>query len=143
MHEVWITGVGMTRIGRRAESLPALMAEAAHAALSDAGLERPDALVIAVMNPEEFVGDGNFASHVATYLGLSDVPAIRIETATSSGAAAFYTGFAEVAAGLARHVLVVGRTARQMQEELSPVVQEISAQGSRASDRAARLGPRR
>ena len=32
MHEVWITGVGMTRIGRRAESLPALMAEAAHAA---------------------------------------------------------------------------------------------------------------
>jgi hypothetical protein len=44
---------------------------------------------------------------------------------------------------LIRHVLVVGRTVRQMQEELSPVVQEISAQGSRASDRAARLGPRR
>ncbi|HET9311610.1 MAG TPA: hypothetical protein VFP41_10380 [Actinomycetota bacterium] len=44
---------------------------------------------------------------------------------------------------LIRHVLVLGRTARQMQEELSPVVQEISAQGTRASDRAARLGPRR
>ncbi|HJR97190.1 MAG TPA: hypothetical protein VJ979_04720 [Actinomycetota bacterium] len=44
---------------------------------------------------------------------------------------------------LIRHLLVLGRTARQMQEELSPVVREISAQGTRASDRAARLGPRR
>jgi len=44
---------------------------------------------------------------------------------------------------LIRHLLVLGRTARQMQEELSPVVQEISVQGTRASDRAARPGPRR
>ncbi|MGH7314535.1 MAG: thiolase C-terminal domain-containing protein [Candidatus Rokuibacteriota bacterium] len=123
MPEVWITGTGMTRIGRRAESLPALMAEAAHAAMADAGLERPDALVVAVMNPEEFIGDGNFASHVATYLGLSDVPAIRIETATSSGAAAFYAGFAQVAAGLARHVLVVG--GEKMTHLATPRVSEI------------------
>ncbi|HEY7362684.1 MAG TPA: hypothetical protein VIE37_01150 [Methylomirabilota bacterium] len=123
MPEVWITGTGMTRIGRRAESLPALMAEAAHTALADAGLERPDALVVAVMNPEEFVGDGNFASHVATYLGLADVPALRIETATSSGAAALYTGFAEVAAGLARHVLVVG--GEKMTHLATPRVSEI------------------
>jgi hypothetical protein len=44
---------------------------------------------------------------------------------------------------LIRHLLVLGRTARQMQEELSPVVQQISVEGSRASDRASRLGPRR
>jgi acetyl-CoA C-acetyltransferase len=123
MPEVWITGTGLTRIGRRAESLPALMAEAAHAALAEAGLERPDALVVGVMNPEEFVGDGNFASHVATYLGLADVPAIRIETATSSGAAALYTGFAEVAAGLARHVLVVG--GEKMTHLATPRVSEL------------------
>jgi acetyl-CoA C-acetyltransferase len=106
--EVWIAGVGMTRIGRRSESVQALMAEAAHAALADAGLERPQAIVVATMNPEEFVGDGNFASHVASFMGFADVPAMRVETATSSGAAAFYGGFAEVAAGLARTVLVVG-----------------------------------
>ena len=52
----------------------------------------PTRLVVAAMNPEEFVGDGNFASQVATYLGLADVPALRVETATSSGAAAFYAG---------------------------------------------------
>jgi acetyl-CoA C-acetyltransferase len=108
MRDVWVTGTGMTRIGRRAETLQALIAQAAHTALAEAGLERPDALIVAVMSPEEFVGDGNFASHIATYLGLAEVPAVRIETATSSGAAAFYAGFAQVAAGLARWVLVVG-----------------------------------
>ena len=108
MADVWVAGAGMTAIGRRAESLQQLMAEAAHAALASAGVDRPDAIVVAAMNPEEFVGDGNFASNVATHMGFAEVPAIRIETATSSGAAAFYAGFAQVAAGLARRVLVVG-----------------------------------
>ncbi|OLC39438.1 MAG: hypothetical protein AUH81_01825 [Candidatus Rokubacteria bacterium 13_1_40CM_4_69_5] len=108
MRDVWIAGAGMTRVGRRTEGLRDLMAEAAHAALATASIERPDAIVVAAMNPEEFLGDGNFASNVATHLGFADVPTIRIETATSSGAAGFYAGFAQVAAGLARRVLVVG-----------------------------------
>lgn len=123
MSDVWVAGTGMTRIGRRAEALTALMAEAAHAALADAGLDRPDALVVAAMNPEEFVGDGNFASQVATYVGLADVPALRVETATSSGAAAFYAGFAQVAAGLARRVLVVA--GEKMTHLSTPRVSEI------------------
>jgi acetyl-CoA C-acetyltransferase len=108
MRDVWIAGAGMTRIGRRPERLQDLMAEAAHGALAMAGHPEPDAIVVAVMNPEEFVGDGNFASNVASHMGFAEVPALRIETATSSGAAAFYAGFAQVAAGLARTVLVVG-----------------------------------
>ncbi len=108
MHDVWVAGAGMTRIGRRSEPLQALMAEAAHAALAMAGIERPDSIVVAAMNPEEFVGEGNFASNVASHMGFADVPALRVETATSSGAAAFYAGFAQVASGLARRVLVVG-----------------------------------
>src|SRR5213595_3198810 len=108
MRDVWVAGAGMTRIGRRAESLSDLMAEAAHAALRDAGLERPDAIVAAAMNPEEFVGDGNFASSTATHMGFAETPAMRIETATSSGAAALYAGFAQIAAGMRHAVLVVG-----------------------------------
>lgn len=123
MRDVWVSGAGMTRIGRRSESLPDLMAEAAHAALAMADVERPDAIVVAAMNPEEFVGDGNFASRVATHLGFAEVPALRIETATSSGAAAFYAGFAEVAAGLARTVLVVG--GEKMTHLPTPRVSEI------------------
>lgn len=72
----------MTRFGRRDENLPDLMAEAALAAMTDAGIERPDGLVVAAMNPEEFTGEGNFASLIATRIGLSHVPALRVETAT-------------------------------------------------------------
>src|SRR5437867_6186089 len=108
MYDVWVAGADMTRIGRLHEPLPDLMAVAAHTAMRRADRDRPDAIVVATMNPEEFLGDGNFASNVATHMGFADVPAIRVETATSSGAAAFYAGFAQAAAGLARTVLVVG-----------------------------------
>ena len=108
MRDVWIAGAAMTRVGRRTEPLQDLMAEAAHGALRAARREAPDAIVVAAMNPEEFLGDGNFASNAASHLGFAETPAIRVETATSSGAAAFYAGFALVAAGLRRAVLVVG-----------------------------------
>ena len=108
MSDVWIAGAGMTRFGRRDENLPDLMAEAALAAMSDAGIERPDALVVAAMNPEEFTGEGNYGSLIGTRLGLSHVPALRVETATSSGVAAVYAAFAGIAAGFHRSILVVG-----------------------------------
>jgi acetyl-CoA C-acetyltransferase len=98
----------MTRFGRRDENLPDLMAEAALAAMSDAGIDRPDALVVAAMNPEEFTGEGNYGSLIGTRLGLSHVPALRVETATSSGVAAVYAAFAGIAAGFHRSILVVG-----------------------------------
>jgi acetyl-CoA C-acetyltransferase len=123
MTDVWIAGAGMTQIGRRSEPLQDLMADAALSALAAAGLELPDAVVVATMNPEEFVGDGNFASNVASYLGLSEVPTLRIETATSSGAAAFYAGFVQIAAGHRRSVLVVG--GEKMTHLPTPKVSEL------------------
>jgi hypothetical protein len=51
---------------------------------------------------------------------------------------------AAVLVGLVRHVLGLGRTLRRFQEEVTPVAEEISAEGNRASSRAARLsGSRR
>ena len=123
MSDIWIAGVGMTRFGRRDESLPDLIAEAGLAALQDAGIERPDALVVAAMNPEEFTGAGNYASLINTYLGLSDVPALRVETATSSGVAAVYTAYSVIAAGMHRSVLVVG--GEKMSHVPTPRVSEI------------------
>jgi acetyl-CoA C-acetyltransferase len=123
MPDVFVDGVGMTRIGRRSEPLADLMAEAAHAALAASGVEAPEAIVVAAMNPEEFVGDGNFASNVATHLGFADVPTVRVETATSSGAAAFYAGFTQVAAGLRDTVLVVG--GEKMTHLSTPRVSEL------------------
>jgi acetyl-CoA C-acetyltransferase len=106
--DVFIAGAAMTRFGARPEALEDLIAEAARGALQAAGRERPDAIVVSVMNPEEFVGEGNFAAHVSTYLGLSHTPSLRVETATSSGAAALFTAYTAIAAGVYRSVLVVG-----------------------------------
>jgi acetyl-CoA acetyltransferase len=121
--DVWIAGAGMTRFGKRDETLPDLIAEAAFAALADARIDEPEAIVIGAMNPEEFTGDGNFGSLINTHLGLTRTPALRVETATSSGLAAFYAGFAAVAAGLHRSVLVVG--GEKMSHLATPRVSEI------------------
>lgn len=134
MPDVWVAGAGMTRFGKRQESLPDLMAEAARAALSRARVEVPDALVVAAMNPEEFTGEGNFASRVATHLGFAHVPALRVETATSSGAAAVYSAFAMVAAGLARTVLVLG--GEKMTHLPTPRVSELIGRSIDPHERA-------
>ncbi len=124
----------MTRFGSRPDSLADLMAEAARGALTAAGLERPEALVVSAMNPEEFVGEGNFASHVATHLGLARTPSLRAETATSSGAAALFTAFAMVSAGVYRSVLVVG--GEKMTHLPTPRVSELIGRSIDAYERS-------
>lgn len=122
MRDVWIAGAAMTPFGKRPESLQDLMANAALEMLRDSPRE-PDALVVTTMAPEDFVGEGNFASQMASYIGLSHVPAIRVETATSSGAAALYAAFAMVASGLRQNVLVMG--GEKMTHLSTPRVSEI------------------
>ena len=122
MRDVWIAAAAMTRFGRRSESLDDLIADAALEALREADCQ-PDALVVTAMAPEEFAGEGNLASHVGTYLGLSHLPGIRVETATSSGAAALYAGLALIASGLHNRVLVVG--GEKMTHVSTPRVSEI------------------
>src|SRR3989475_10939681 len=123
MFELWAAGADIARPGRLHEPLPDLMAVAAHTAMRRADRDRPDAIVVATMNPEEFLGDGNFASNVATHMGFAEIPSIRVETATSSGAAAFYAGFAQIAAGLAHTVVVVG--GEKMTHLPTPKVSEL------------------
>jgi len=122
MRDVWIAAAAMTRFGRRSEKLEDLMADAALEALREAD-RQPEALVVTAMAPEGFVGEGNFASHIGTYIGLSRVPGLRVETATSSGAAALYAGFALIASGFHNHVLVVG--GEKMTHVSTPRVSEI------------------
>jgi len=132
--DAYIAGAAMTRFGSRPDSLADLMAEAARGALTSAGLERPEALVVSAMNPEEFVGEGNFASHVATHVGLARTPSLRAETATSSGAAALFTAFAMVSAGVYRSVLVVG--GEKMTHLPTPRVSELIGRSIDAYERS-------
>jgi len=109
MREVAIIGVGMVNWGEVWEkSLRTIWAEAALAALDDAGVERVDHITVGCMSPGLFIGQEHIASLLADEIGMAGVPATRVESACASGGLALRTGFAEVAAGLADIVLVTG-----------------------------------
>src|SRR6266576_668478 len=108
MQSVYVAGVGMTKFGKDPRPLAEIFSQAAQLALAEAELQEVDALYIGAMNPEEFTGDSNIASLIADAIGLTGVPAIRIETASSAGAAALMAGFQAIASGYYRRVLVLG-----------------------------------
>jgi acetyl-CoA C-acetyltransferase len=108
MQSVYIAGIGMTKFGKDPRSLAEICHEAAQTALTSSEIQEVDAIYIGVMNPEEFTGDSNIASHIADALGLTGIPAVRIETASSAGAAAIQAGFQAVASGYYRRVLILG-----------------------------------
>jgi acetyl-CoA C-acetyltransferase len=108
MQSVYVAGVGMTKFGKDPRTLAGIFCQAAKLALGAAELGRIDALYIGVMNPEEFTGDSNIASLIADTIGLTGIPALRIETASSAGAAALMAGFQAIASGYYRRVLVLG-----------------------------------
>jgi len=108
MIPVHIAGVGMTQFGKSSSPLVEIMRDAAMSALAASKIQHLDAIYIAVMNPEEYTGDANIASHLAEALGLTGIPAVRVETASSAGAAAVHVAYQGVASGYYRHVLVIG-----------------------------------
>jgi acetyl-CoA C-acetyltransferase len=99
----------MTSFGELWETpLRSMWAEAALAALDDAGLDSVDLITIGCMSSGLFTGQEHLASLLTDELGMAGVPAARVESACASGGLAVRTGFAEVAAGLADTVLVTG-----------------------------------
>jgi acetyl-CoA acetyltransferase len=108
MQDVYVAGIGMTKFGKDPRSLAEMCRQAAQEALADCKIQEVDAIFIGAMNPEEFTGDGNIASQIVDALGLTGIPASRLETASSAGAAALAAGFQAVASGCQRRILVLG-----------------------------------
>lgn len=95
----------MTPFGKLPQGLLGLAAQAAEGALED---RAPDRLFVGCQAPEAFTVQGNLAVAVADRLGLSGIPASRLESGPSSGAAALHAAWMAIAAGKAQRVLVVG-----------------------------------
>jgi acetyl-CoA acetyltransferase len=107
---VYIAGVGLTKVdltGRVFGSVFDLFAEAVEKALADSRVRAFGALQVGIMDSEEFENRANIAAKVADRLGLRGVPAVRTETASSTGAAAFHEACHKVASGACESVLVV------------------------------------
>ena len=107
---VYISSVGLTKVdltGRVFGSVFDLFAEAVEKALADSRVRSFGALQIGIMDSEEFENRANIAAKVADRLGFRGIPAVRSETASSTGAAAFHEACFKVASGECESVLVV------------------------------------
>jgi acetyl-CoA acetyltransferase len=108
--DVYIAGVGLTKVdltGKVFVSVFDLFQAAYERAVRESPIRTFDAVQVGIMDAEEFENRANIAAKIADRLGLIGVPAVRSETASSTGAAAFHEACHKIACGAAEHVLVI------------------------------------
>jgi len=108
--DVYIAGVGLTKVdltGKVFGSIFDLFLDAFKRAKQDAPELNFDAIQVGIMDSEEFEDRANIAVKIADRLGLVGVPAVRSETASSTGAAAFHEACYKIRSGAAENVLVI------------------------------------
>ncbi len=109
MRDVAVIGVGMTRFGELWDlSLRNMFAEAALAAIDDAGVDHIDSMYVGAMSSGLFVHQEHIASLMADYLGVAGIPSTRVESACASGGLAFRQAVIEVGSGVSEIVLAGG-----------------------------------
>ncbi|TMA34706.1 MAG: hypothetical protein E6J87_06100, partial [Deltaproteobacteria bacterium] len=109
--EVYVAAVGLTKVdltGRIFGSIFDLFSDAYARALEDSSVRSFDAVQVGVMDSEEFENRANIATVVVDRLGLTGIPAVRSETASSTGASALHEAYYKIASGEAESVLVLG-----------------------------------
>lgn len=105
----YIIGTGILKVGDYWEkSLRNLAAEASILAIDDAGGVSVDYVVIANSLSGVVNGQENLGSYVVSRLNLKGVPALKVEAANASGAAAVIVANSLIKSGEAQRVLVVG-----------------------------------
>jgi acetyl-CoA acetyltransferase len=108
--EVYVASVGLTKVdltGKIFSSVFDLFAQAYRGALENSRVRSFDAVQIGIMDSEEFENRANIAAKVVDRIGLTGVPAVRTETASSTGAAAFQEAYYKIASGQFDNVLVI------------------------------------
>lgn len=109
MRKVAAIGIGQTKVDEHWDkSLRALAGEAALAAMLDAQVDRVDQIIVGNMLSGVANSQSQLGSMVADWIGQRFTDAVKIETACSSGGAAFRAGYLTVASGEVDAALVVG-----------------------------------
>ena len=109
MREVAVVGVGQTKIDEHWDkSLRELAGEAALAAMAQAQVANVDSVYVGNMLSDVSNLQAHLGSMVADWIGQRFTDAIKIESACSSGGAAFRAGYLAVASGEVDLALVVG-----------------------------------
>ena len=109
MRDVAVIGVGMTQFGELwGKSIKDIFVEAALKAIENANVDHIDSMYVGSMSSGLFVGQEHLGAVMADYLGVSPIPATRVESACASGGIAFRQAYLEVASGANDIVLAGG-----------------------------------
>ncbi|MFN2538585.1 MAG: thiolase family protein [Mycobacteriales bacterium] len=104
--DVWILGINMTKFGKRPDKeTDELAAEAALAALKDAGVTMADMQVLAAGN---LLGGGGVGQQIQKQIGQTGIPVFNVANACATGATALRTVIMAIKAGEADMGLAVG-----------------------------------
>ncbi|MDA4124130.1 MAG: thiolase domain-containing protein [Thaumarchaeota archaeon] len=107
--KVYIASAGLTKIGDHwGKSLPDLAVEASRMALKGAPRVKPQQILVGNMFSAIGAGQEHLGALLASALGLSGIPAFKVEAACSSGGSAFNLGYSLVKCGAIDSALVVG-----------------------------------
>lgn len=109
MREVAVIGIGQTKVDEHWDkSLRELAGEAVFAALTDAGRESVSAMYVGNMLSGPANKQQHLGAFIADWVGMRYTESMRIESACSSGSAAFRTGLMAVASGAVDSAIVLG-----------------------------------
>ena len=109
MRPISIIGIGQTPVGELwDQSARHLAYQAISSAMSDANIERADALFVGNMLSGSLLDQEHLGTLVADFCGLHGVEAAKVEAACASGAAALRVGAMAVASGFHDIVIVAG-----------------------------------
>jgi acetyl-CoA acetyltransferase len=104
--DIWILGINMTKFGKHLDKdIVDLGAEAAMAAIADAGVSMKDIGVLAAGN---LMGRGAIAQNLQKQIGQTGIPAFNVANACATGATALRVAIMAIKAGETDMGLAVG-----------------------------------
>src|SRR5690606_3697249 len=105
--DIWILGINMTKFGKHPDKDTVdLAAEAATAALKDAGVTMKDIGVLAAGNL--MAQGGHLGQMLQKQIGQTGIPVFNVANACATGATAIRTGVMAIKAGETDFALAVG-----------------------------------
>lgn len=109
MRAVAAIGIGQTKVDEHWDkSLKELAGDAIFAAVQDCGIDHIDGVYVGNMLSASANRQQNLGAYITDWIGAKNVGALRLESACSSGSAAFRAAFLAVASGEVNIALAVG-----------------------------------
>jgi len=125
--KVAVVAAGHSKFGKRYDATMRELCAEAYKPIYDAGVtqDKIDATVLSYA-ASQFTGQGAGSALMADYLGLQNIPHLRVESACATGTASLRTAWGMVASGLYDVMLVLG--VEQMNRVSSAVATEYMSQ---------------